>query len=67
MTLFLWHMTAYFVVLLVLWPIGVGREQDSAAAWWLLRPVFIGLSALGLRDPWPSSAGSNGRIPSAAT
>ena len=45
MTLFLWHMTAYFVVLLVLWPLGIGREQDSTASWWLLRPVFIGLSA----------------------
>jgi hypothetical protein len=48
MTLFLWHMTAYFVVLLALWPIGVGHQQDSTAAWWLLRPVFIGLSALVL-------------------
>jgi hypothetical protein len=48
MTLFLWHMTAYFVVLLVLWPLGIGREQDSTATWWLLRPVFIGLSALVL-------------------
>ena len=44
MTLFLWHMTAYFAVLLVLWPMGVGHQQDSTAAWWLLRPVFIGLS-----------------------
>ena len=48
MTLFLWHMTAYFVVLLVLWPIGVGHQQDSTAGWWLLRPVFIGLSTLVL-------------------
>ena len=48
MTLFLWHMTAYFIVLLVLWPIGVGHQQDSTAAWWLLRPVFIGLSTLVL-------------------
>jgi fucose 4-O-acetylase-like acetyltransferase len=48
MTLFLWHMTAAFVVLLVLWPIGVGHQQDSTAGWWLLRPVFIGLSALVL-------------------
>lgn len=48
MTLFLWHMTAYFVVLLVLWPIGAGHQQDSTLAWWLLRPVFIGLSALVL-------------------
>jgi fucose 4-O-acetylase-like acetyltransferase len=48
MTLFLWHMTAYFVVLLALWPLGIGHEQDSTASWWLLRPVFIGLSALVL-------------------
>jgi hypothetical protein len=48
MTLFLWHMTAYLAVLLVLWPLGIGREQDSTATWWLLRPVFIGLSALVL-------------------
>lgn len=45
MTLFLWHMTAYFVVLLALWPMGVGHQQDTTAAWWLLRPVFIVLSA----------------------
>ncbi len=48
MTLFLWHMTAYFIVLLTLWPLGVGHQQDTTAAWWLLRPVFIGLSALVL-------------------
>ena len=48
MTLFLWHMTVYFVVLLALWPLGVGHQQDSTAAWWWLRPVFIGLSALVL-------------------
>jgi len=48
MTLFLWHMTAYFAVLLLLWPLGVGREQDSTSSWWLLRPVFIGLSAVVL-------------------
>jgi hypothetical protein len=48
MTLFLWHMTAYFVVLLALWPLGLGHERDSTASWWLLRPVFIGLSALVL-------------------
>ena len=48
MTLFLWHMTAYFIVLLALWPLGVGQQQDTTAAWWLLRPVFIGLSALVL-------------------
>ena len=48
MTLFLWHMTVYFVVLLALWPLGVGHQLDSTAAWWWLRPVFIGLSTLVL-------------------
>ena len=48
MTLFLWHMTAYFVVLLALWPLRVRHQQDSTAAWWWLRPVFIGLSTLVL-------------------
>ena len=34
--------------LLALWPLGVGHQHDTTAAWWLLRPVFIGLSALVL-------------------
>jgi hypothetical protein len=64
MTLFLWHMTAYLIVLLTLWPLGIGHEQDSTASWWLLRPVFIGLSTLVLAGivalvgrferPWPA-------------
>jgi len=40
--------TADVVVVLGPWPIGVGHQQDSTAAWWLLRPVVIGLSALVL-------------------
>jgi hypothetical protein len=41
MTLFLWHMTAYLLVILVLWPLGLGREQEPTARWWLERPVWI--------------------------
>jgi hypothetical protein len=41
MTLFLWHMTAYLIVILALWPLGFGREQDSTARWWLERPLWI--------------------------
>ena len=66
MTLFLWHMTAYLLVLLVLWPLGFGREQDSTARWWLERPlweVVPGIVLLGLlalfgrfeRSPRPRS------------
>ncbi|MGQ0668531.1 MAG: acyltransferase family protein [Actinomycetota bacterium] len=41
MTLFLWHMTAYLVVILALWPLGFGREHDSTPRWWLERPLWL--------------------------
>jgi Acyltransferase family len=41
MTLFLWHMTAYLIAILVLWPFGRGRQQDTTAVWWLERPIWI--------------------------
>jgi hypothetical protein len=40
MTLFLWHMTAYLLVILALWPLGFGHEADSTARWWLERPLW---------------------------
>ena len=48
MTLFLWHMTAYLLAVLVLWPLGLGRESDSTIRWWLERPLWIGVSAVFL-------------------
>ncbi len=45
MTLFLWHMTAYLLAVLVLWPLGLGRETDSTFRWWVERPIWIGVSA----------------------
>jgi hypothetical protein len=45
MTLFLWHMTAFLGAVLVLWPLGLTRAHDSTAAWWLQRPLIIGVSA----------------------
>ena len=48
MTLFLWHMTAYLLAVLTLWPMGLGHQHDSTAGWWLERPLWIGLSALYL-------------------
>jgi hypothetical protein len=41
MTLFLWHMTAYLIAILALWPLGLGHEVDTTARWWLERPVWI--------------------------
>ena len=51
MTLFLWHMTAFLLALLLLWPLGFGQEQDSTLRWWLERPLWFvapGLILLGL-------------------
>jgi len=48
MTLFLWHMTAYLLVILALWPLGLGQEQDTTRRWWLERPVWILVPALVL-------------------
>jgi hypothetical protein len=39
MTLFLWHMTAFLGAILVLWPLGVMREHESSALFWLQKPV----------------------------
>jgi hypothetical protein len=41
MTLFLWHMTAFLLAILLLWPLGLGHEADSTARWWLERFVWI--------------------------
>ncbi len=46
MTLFLWHMTAYLLAILALFPLGFGREADSTARWWLERPLWIGAPGL---------------------
>lgn len=46
MTLFLWHMTAYLLAVLLLWPLGFGHEADSTARWWLERPLWIGVPGL---------------------
>jgi hypothetical protein len=40
MTLFLWHMTAYLLTILALWPLGFGHESDSTPRWWLERPLW---------------------------
>jgi hypothetical protein len=48
MTLFLWHMTAYLLAVLTLWPLGLGHQHDSTAGWWLERPLWLGLSSIYL-------------------
>jgi peptidoglycan/LPS O-acetylase OafA/YrhL len=41
MTVFLWHLTAYLVAILLLYPLGLGHPTDSTASWWLQRPVWL--------------------------
>ncbi len=46
MTLFLWHMTAYLLAILLLWPIGLGRERTPTISWWWERFVWVGAPAV---------------------
>jgi hypothetical protein len=45
MTLFLWHMTAFLLAILVLWPLGLGHDHDGTSRWWIERPLWIGVPA----------------------
>lgn len=48
MTLFLWHMTAFLLAVLVLWPLGFGDYTDTTLGWWLERVLWIGVPGLFL-------------------
>jgi hypothetical protein len=41
MTVYLWHLTAYLIAILLLYPICLGHPTDSTASWWLQRPIWI--------------------------
>ncbi len=41
MTAFLWHLSAYLLAIVLLYPLGLGRPSDSTVSWWLQRPVWI--------------------------
>jgi fucose 4-O-acetylase-like acetyltransferase len=66
MTLFLWHMTAFLIAVLLLWPLGLGSVRTESVGWWLERPVWIAASAVILvalvrifaRYEHPRTAGS---------
>jgi hypothetical protein len=46
MTIFLWHLTAYVLAIIALRPLGLGREADTTATWWLERPIWLVVPAL---------------------
>jgi fucose 4-O-acetylase-like acetyltransferase len=48
MTLFLWHMTAFLIAILLLWPMGLGRTGATSVRWWVERPVWLVVPAIFL-------------------
>jgi fucose 4-O-acetylase-like acetyltransferase len=41
MTLFLWHLTALLITILLLYPHGLGNEIEPTLRWWIERPVWV--------------------------
>jgi len=48
MTLFLWHMTAFLLAVLVLWPLGLGDYSATTAGWWAERILWVAVPGLFL-------------------
>jgi hypothetical protein len=46
MTVYLWHLTAYLIAILLLYPVGLGHPTDSTTSWWLQRPIWIAVPAV---------------------
>ncbi|HEX2240279.1 MAG TPA: acyltransferase family protein [Actinomycetota bacterium] len=40
-TIFLWHLGAYVLAILALYPMGLGRASDGSLLWWLQRPLWL--------------------------
>ena len=41
MSLYLWHLTAFVIAFLLLFPVGLGRQAPGSLFWWLERLVWI--------------------------
>ncbi len=44
MTLFLWHMTAFLLSVLTLWPLGIGRQHETGLRFWLEKIPYVAVS-----------------------
>ena len=42
MTVFLWHLTALLIGVLVLFPLGFPQPLGGTGLWWLTRPLWLG-------------------------
>ncbi len=41
MTVFLWHLTALLITVLLLHPLGLGQDITATARWWVERPIWV--------------------------
>ena len=48
MTVFLWHLTAMLVTVVVAYPLGFPQPEGGSAEWWLTRPLWLSLLTLAL-------------------
>ena len=48
MTVFLWHLTALLVAILVAYPLGFPQYAGGTAAWWITRPVWLAVLGIAL-------------------
>jgi hypothetical protein len=48
MTVFLWHLTALLVAVVVAYPMGFPQYEGGTAAWWVSRPLWLAVLAVCL-------------------
>ena len=48
MTVFLWHLTALLVAIVVAYPLGFPQYAGGSAAWWITRPLWIAVLGVAL-------------------
>ena len=48
MTVFLWHLTALLIAVVVAYPLGFPQFEGGSAAWWLTRPLWLALLSIFL-------------------
>ncbi|MFP5353384.1 MAG: acyltransferase family protein, partial [Actinomycetota bacterium] len=46
MTVFLWHLTALLVAVVVAYPLGFPQYEGGSAAWWISRPAWLAVLAI---------------------
>jgi hypothetical protein len=48
MTIFLWHLTALLVAVVIAFPLGFPQPLGGSAAWWALRPMWMAVLVVAL-------------------